>query len=461
MLKIYGNDDRKVEASIKAFIRTPKEATRQLEAKLAEKQEAQATLIAKDAIDNSSSAWRKIEELADAKFSQAYCKNISQIQFNAWHYIDTNLWASLITNIFEKLHSYIGNLPQEEAQQIQLYRTLANTRLQMQETEQEIKSIEKEKSKIEKDIQQLRKEREEEKTALNNINFSTIWSVLKDQNYIQSTERQLKNLLGDARKELGINVGEELKIAEALEAIKLRITELETSLDVDISNADLTQILDWNTSCNLIEQQVGNLIFIDENLNNKLHQSEAWQTWEKWIKNSTIRIVGEEHSQLQEAELQKLQQLLSTEELPANWQSDLESFAKAIDQQVKQLESIRNQLQEQAPEIQGKLFKIDQKLSKNLDSLNKFAETGVLEESDKDLLTGLATTAKSIQKTLKNLLSLKPDAQEATLELKTLESNINSAIKAGEAAKTVTLNDPDSAAFKATLQQGKDELDES
>ena len=459
LLKIYGNDNRAVDKAIKDLIRTPKEATDQLRKKLAEKQKNQAIQIALDAVGNSNSAWRKIEELADAKFSQAYCKNISQIQFNAWHYIDTNLWASLITHIFEKLHSYIGNLPQEEAQQIQLYRTLANTRLQMKETEEEILNIEKEKSKIEKDIQQLRKEREEERAELNEINFSTIWSVLKDQNYIQATGQQLKNLLGDARKELGINVGAELKIAESLDAIKLRIEELNTSLDGDISNADLNQILDWNTSCNLIEQQVGNLIFIDDNLNQKLHESETWKAWKEWIKNSTIKIVGEAQCQLQESELQKLQQLLSKEDLPTTWQSDLQPFSKAIEGQIKQLESLRNQLQEQAPEFQSKLFKIDQQLSKNLDNLNKFAETGDLQKSDKDLLTSLITTDKSVQKTLENLQSLKSDAQEAKLELKTLESNIAKAIQAGENAKAVTINGPDLDTFKATLQQAKDELD--
>jgi hypothetical protein len=33
----------------------------------------------------------------------AYCKNIVQLWFNAWHYIDANLWASLTSEIFEGL----------------------------------------------------------------------------------------------------------------------------------------------------------------------------------------------------------------------------------------------------------------------------------------------------------------------------------------------------------------------
>lgn len=37
------------------------------------------------------------------KGASAYCENIIQIRFNAWHYIDTNLWASLTAEIFEGL----------------------------------------------------------------------------------------------------------------------------------------------------------------------------------------------------------------------------------------------------------------------------------------------------------------------------------------------------------------------
>ena len=37
----------------------------------------------------------------------AYCANVVQIWFNAWHYMDTNLWASLGAEIFERLNREI------------------------------------------------------------------------------------------------------------------------------------------------------------------------------------------------------------------------------------------------------------------------------------------------------------------------------------------------------------------
>ena len=42
-------------------------------------------------------------QLARRKNDTAYCPNIVQLRFNAWHYMDTDLWASLAAEIFEGL----------------------------------------------------------------------------------------------------------------------------------------------------------------------------------------------------------------------------------------------------------------------------------------------------------------------------------------------------------------------
>ncbi|MCA8974977.1 MAG: hypothetical protein KDC98_09660 [Planctomycetes bacterium] len=36
----------------------------------------------------------------------SYHSSIVQIEFNAWHYVDTSLWASIVTHIFEQLHAH-------------------------------------------------------------------------------------------------------------------------------------------------------------------------------------------------------------------------------------------------------------------------------------------------------------------------------------------------------------------
>ena len=47
----------------------------------------------------------RIEEIAESNDPE-YIKNVVSVKFNSWHYSDTNLWASLITQIFENLNDY-------------------------------------------------------------------------------------------------------------------------------------------------------------------------------------------------------------------------------------------------------------------------------------------------------------------------------------------------------------------
>lgn len=52
---------------------------------------------------------REMQREADASLcaggTSPYCDNVAQISFNAWNYVDSNLWASLMTRIFEGLRT--------------------------------------------------------------------------------------------------------------------------------------------------------------------------------------------------------------------------------------------------------------------------------------------------------------------------------------------------------------------
>jgi hypothetical protein len=48
-------------------------------------------------------------EAATPRRESYYCANIVQIGFNAWHYVDANLWASLVARVFEGLDEYLRN----------------------------------------------------------------------------------------------------------------------------------------------------------------------------------------------------------------------------------------------------------------------------------------------------------------------------------------------------------------
>jgi hypothetical protein len=57
--------------------------------------------------------YQRFENLANTEIEvseiEPFCKGVVQITFNAWSYMDVNLWAGLVSNIFEKLDHYINN----------------------------------------------------------------------------------------------------------------------------------------------------------------------------------------------------------------------------------------------------------------------------------------------------------------------------------------------------------------
>lgn len=67
---------------------------------------------------------RQAEAFSDhAKFddSSPFCAQVEHIEFNAWHYADSNLWASLVSCMLEKLHGRVNGLktPAEERAEIE------------------------------------------------------------------------------------------------------------------------------------------------------------------------------------------------------------------------------------------------------------------------------------------------------------------------------------------------------
>ncbi len=52
-----------------------------------------------------------IDTLRHKSYNQSCWSNIVHVPFNAWHYIDSNLWASLVSNILDSVQSSISNKP--------------------------------------------------------------------------------------------------------------------------------------------------------------------------------------------------------------------------------------------------------------------------------------------------------------------------------------------------------------
>lgn len=101
------------------------------------------------------------------QIASPYCSEVVQITFNAWHYAETNLWASLVSAIFEKLAIHVFGGTPTELQQAQLFSELATAKALTDEVRAEERRASEQLQEEEDRLDVLRKERlaEEQKLA--------------------------------------------------------------------------------------------------------------------------------------------------------------------------------------------------------------------------------------------------------------------------------------------------------
>jgi WD40 repeat protein len=111
---------------------------------------------------------RLAEVAREAEASQRetrYCSHVVQITFNAWHYMDANLWASLAAEIFFRLAAPDSDATTEEKEEVDRQREAILSRLDTcQQLTAELtetrKQAETQRIQIEKQLDQARTDRE-------------------------------------------------------------------------------------------------------------------------------------------------------------------------------------------------------------------------------------------------------------------------------------------------------------
>ncbi len=86
----------------------------------------------------------KIEELSKAPGADPplYWNRICQMRFNAWHYTETNLWASLVSTIFAQLCKFLDPLETDEDQFNQLLNQLEVVQALRKDAEDKLRAAE-------------------------------------------------------------------------------------------------------------------------------------------------------------------------------------------------------------------------------------------------------------------------------------------------------------------------------
>lgn len=147
----------------------------------------------------------RVHELTSAK-AENRPKNVVQIRFNAWHYADTSLWASLAVEIFERLADPEPVLPEEREKWLhgrgdpkrkereQLLTNLETYREARAALEKECEHLETEKRRLEKEREQAEEKRR------NDIEQSSLTMVAAELARDDEVKKGLENI----SRELGL-----------------------------------------------------------------------------------------------------------------------------------------------------------------------------------------------------------------------------------------------------------------
>lgn len=123
----------------------------------------------------------------------SFCKGIAQIKFNAWSYLDANLWAGLVSSIFEKLDEYISTRSKGDNEKIELRKHLSEKleilASEKKEVKHEITNLNKEKETLKSDLIELDDEKDKLISNIADKKLSEIIEVAISKSNLEGSVR--------------------------------------------------------------------------------------------------------------------------------------------------------------------------------------------------------------------------------------------------------------------------------
>ncbi|MFI6077769.1 P-loop NTPase fold protein [Actinoplanes sp. NPDC051343] len=148
------------------------------------------------------------EMTTDPASEEPVCRQVRQIVFNAWHYTDANLWASLVSAIFAELaeprHGESGAEAQERwaGQRRLLVQELETTREQLDEARARYAAAEAAVAQVSGDLEKVRAERSHDRQVLR---------TMQAVGELVLADAGMQKRLSEARAQLDLQAGAELQ----------------------------------------------------------------------------------------------------------------------------------------------------------------------------------------------------------------------------------------------------------
>jgi hypothetical protein len=146
--------------------------------------------------------------------SKSFYRKIVQIEFNAWHYVEANLWASLIDHIFKNLRLTTGETAEDERKRRdELIANLDATMKARTEAEEALRRAEIERDQVAKELDAKKKAAEATATRVKALPARDVWELVD----LGDSAGELRKLL----QETGAG-----RILESKDAIRRTVDDL-------------------------------------------------------------------------------------------------------------------------------------------------------------------------------------------------------------------------------------------
>jgi hypothetical protein len=139
---------------------------------------------------------KRIADRARQDPNSRFCSEIVPIEFNAWHYADTNLWASLVTHLLEQLAQYVSPQPTPEEQQADLLAELSSAKAVVTEVEAERERTQASIDDRQAELQRVQREREEKEIKLADLRAADLQTLLKGETDLKADLSRSLDQLG-------------------------------------------------------------------------------------------------------------------------------------------------------------------------------------------------------------------------------------------------------------------------
>jgi hypothetical protein len=191
-------------------------------------------------IDSMMVAAEGISGEARRKRNSKFCTEIVQIKFNAWHYADTNLWASLVSHILESLAKHVSPLQTPEQQHAQLVQELGSARQILSQIESERETTAIQITHRQSELQKLQIERSQKEIELRDLRMNDLQNLFAED---PELKKELKRALEDAGVPAALSTVADVSRAIAeVNSLRGKITGLAVGL-FKAKNAPLIVLL--------------------------------------------------------------------------------------------------------------------------------------------------------------------------------------------------------------------------